>query len=232
VPSAHPYVLLNYQGKPRDVMTLAHELGHGVHQVLAAPNGALMAPTPLTLAETASVFGEMLTFQALLAKTTEPKLRRAMLASKVEDMINTVVRQIAFYTFERKVHTARREGELTADKINETWMSVQAESLGPAIELKPGYETFWCYIPHFIHSPFYVYAYAFGDCLVNSLYAVYEKAHEGFAERYLAMLAAGGTKHHSELLKPFGLDARDPSFWQRGLSVIEALIGELERLDK
>src|SRR6185436_13522674 len=185
VPSAHPYVLLNYQGKPRDVMTLAHELGHGVHQVLAAPNGALMAPTPLTLAETASVFGEMLTFQELLAKTTDVKQRRAMLAAKVEDMINTVVRQIAFYTFERKVHTERRNGELTADKLNEIWMSVQGESLGPAIELKPGYETFWTYIGHFIHSPFYVYAYAFGDCLVNSLYAVYEKSHEGFAERYL-----------------------------------------------
>jgi oligoendopeptidase F len=231
VPSAHPYVLLNYQGKPRDVMTLAHELGHGVHQVLAGPNGALMAPTPLTLAETASVFGEMLTFKALLAKTKDVKARRAMLASKVEDMINTVVRQIAFYTFERKVHTERRNGELTADKLNEVWMSVQAESLGPAIEFKPGYETFWAYIPHFIHSPFYVYAYAFGDCMVNSLYAVYEKAHEGFAERYLAMLSAGGTKHHSELLKPFGLDARDPKFWQGGLSVIERLIGELEALD-
>jgi oligoendopeptidase F len=231
VPSAHPYVLLNYQGKPRDVMTLAHELGHGVHQVLAGPNGALMAPTPLTLAETASVFGEMLTFKALLAKTKDVKARRAMLASKVEDMINTVVRQIAFYTFERKVHLERRNGELTADKLNEIWMSVQAESLGPAIEFKPGYETFWSYIPHFIHSPFYVYAYAFGDCMVNSLYAVYEKAHEGFAERYLAMLSAGGTKHHSELLKPFGLDARDPTFWQGGLSVIERLIGELETLD-
>jgi oligoendopeptidase F len=231
VPSAHPYVLLNYQGKPRDVMTLAHELGHGVHQVLAGPNGALMAPTPLTLAETASVFGEMLTFKALLAKTKDVKARRAMLASKVEDMINTVVRQIAFYTFERKVHLERRNGELTADKLNEIWMSVQAESLGPAIEFKPGYETFWSYIPHFIHSPFYVYAYAFGDCMVNSLYAVYEKAHEGFAERYLAMLSAGGTKHHSELLKPFGLDARDPKFWQGGLSVIERLIGELEALD-
>jgi oligoendopeptidase F len=231
VPSAHPYVLLNYQGKPRDVMTLAHELGHGVHQVLAAPNGPLMAPTPLTLAETASVFGEMLTFKALLAKTTDMKARRAMLAAKVEDMINTVVRQIAFYTFERKVHTARREGELTADQLNEIWMSVQAESLGPAIELKPGYETFWTYIPHFIHSPFYVYAYAFGDCLVNSLYAVYENAHEGFAERYLAMLAAGGTKHHSELLAPFGLDARDPTFWQGGLKVIENLIGELEAME-
>ena len=231
VPSAHPYVLLNYQGRPRDVMTLAHELGHGVHQVLAGPNGALMAPTPLTLAETASVFGEMLTFKALLARTTDVKTRRAMLASKAEDMINTVVRQIAFYTFERKVHTARREGELTADKLNEIWMSVQGESLGPAIELKAGYETFWAYIPHFIHSPFYVYAYAFGDCMVNSLYAVYENAHEGFAERYLAMLAAGGTKHHSELLKPFGLNARDPTFWQGGLKVIEGLIGELEAME-
>jgi oligoendopeptidase F len=230
VPSAHPYVLLNYQGKTRDVMTLAHELGHGVHQVLAAPNGALMAPTPLTLAETASVFGEMLTFRRLLAATRDRKERKAMLVGKVEDMINTVVRQIAFYTFERRVHTERRSGELTAERLGEIWLEVQAESLGPAIELKPGYETFWTYIGHFIHAPFYVYAYAFGDCLVNSLYAVYEKAHEGFAERYLAMLAAGGTKHHSELLKPFGLDARDPAFWQGGLSLLERMIGELEEL--
>jgi oligoendopeptidase F len=232
VPSVHPYVLLNYQGKPRDVMTLAHELGHGVHQVLAAPNGPLMAPTPLTLAETASVFGEMLTFKKLLAQTTDKKQRKAMLAAKVEDMINTVVRQIAFYSFERKLHLERRNGELTADKICELWMSVQSESLGPAIDLKPGYETFWSYIPHFIHSPFYVYAYAFGDCLVNSLYAVYEKSAAGFAERYLAMLAAGGTKHHTELLAPFGLDARDPKFWDGGLSVIAGLIEELEALDR
>ncbi|HZL63099.1 MAG TPA: M3 family oligoendopeptidase [Pseudolabrys sp.] len=232
VPSAHPYVLLNYQGKPRDVMTLAHELGHGVHQVLAAPNGALMAPTPLTLAETASVFGEMLTFKKLLAATTDKKQRKSMLAAKVEDMINTVVRQIAFYSFERKVHLERRNGELTADKICELWMSVQSESLGPAIELKAGYETFWSYIPHFIHAPFYVYAYAFGDCLVNSLYAVYEKSDSGFAERYLAMLAAGGTKHHTELLAPFGLDARDPKFWDEGLSVVANLISELEALDE
>jgi oligoendopeptidase F len=231
VPSAHPYVLLNYQGKPRDVMTLAHELGHGVHQVLAAPNGALMAPTPLTLAETASVFGEMLTFKKLLAQTTDRKQRKAMLAAKVEDMINTVVRQIAFYSFERKVHLERRNGELTADKICGLWMSVQAESLGPAIELKAGYETFWSYIPHFIHSPFYVYAYAFGDCLVNSLYAVYERSAGGFAERYLEMLAAGGTKHHTELLAPFGLNARDPKFWDGGLSVIAGLIDELEALE-
>ena len=231
VPSAHPYVLLNYQGKPRDVMTLAHELGHGVHQVLAAPNGPLMAPTPLTLAETASVFGEMLTFKKLLAQTTDKKQRKAMLAAKVEDMINTVVRQIAFYSFERKVHLERRNGELTSDKICELWMSVQSESLGPAIELKAGYETFWSYIPHFIHSPFYVYAYAFGDCLVNSLYAVYEKSASGFAERYLAMLAAGGTKHHSELLAPFGLNARDPKFWDGGLNVIAGLIDELDALE-
>ena len=231
VPSVHPYVLLNYQGKPRDVMTLAHELGHGVHQVLAAPNGALMAPTPLTLAETASVFGEMLTFRALLARVTDKEQRRAMLAAKVEDMINTVVRQIAFYGFERRVHVERKSGELTAERLGEIWREVQGESLGPAIELKPGYETFWTYIPHFIHSPFYVYAYAFGDCLVNSLYAVYERSEAGFAARYLDMLAAGGTKHHSELLAPFGLDARDPSFWQGGLAVIERLIDELEALE-
>jgi oligoendopeptidase F len=229
-PSAHPYVLMNYQGKPRDVMTLAHELGHGVHQVLAAKNGALMAPTPLTLAETASVFGEMLTFRRLLAQTKNARQRQALLAGKVEDMINTVVRQIAFYSFERAVHTERKNGELTATRLGELWLSVQGESLGPAIEIKAGYENYWMYIPHFIHSPFYVYAYAFGDCLVNSLYAVYENAAEGFAERYLDMLAAGGTKHYSELLRPFGLDAKDPKFWDGGLSVIAGMIDELEAM--
>ena len=232
VPSAHPYILLNYQGKPRDVMTLAHELGHGVHQVLANAQGPLMAPTPLTLAETASVFGEMLTFRALLESAPSERERKALLASKVEDMINTVVRQIAFYSFERKVHTERREGELTAERLGEIWLEVQSESLGPAIDLKTGYENFWVYIPHFIHSPFYVYAYAFGDCLVNSLYAVYEKADKGFADRYLDMLAAGGTKHHKELLAPFGLDATDPKFWSMGLKVIEGLIGELQAMDE
>ena len=231
VPSAHPYILMNYQGKPRDVMTLAHELGHGVHQVLAAKQGPLMAPTPLTLAETASVFGEMLTFKKLLAHADSPRERKALLAQKVEDMINTVVRQIAFYTFEREIHTARKEGELTSDRLGEIWVDVQGRSLGPAIDLKPGYETFWCYIPHFIHSPFYVYAYAFGECLVNSLYAVYEKADDGFAEKYLEMLAAGGTKHHKELLAPFGLNASDPDFWSMGLKVIEDLITELEELE-
>ena len=231
VPSVHPYVLLNYMGKPRDVMTLAHELGHGVHQVLAGSQGALMAQTPLTLAETASVFGEMLTFRSLLDRTRDRRERKAMLAQKVEDMINTVVRQIAFYEFERKVHTERRKGELTSDRIAELWLEVQAESLGPAIRLREGYEVFWTYIPHFIHSPFYVYAYAFGDCLVNSLFAVYQNAERGFQEKYFDMLRAGGTKHHSELLAPFGLDASDPGFWTRGLSVIEGLIDELEAME-
>jgi len=231
VPSAHPYLMLNYLGKARDVMTLAHELGHGVHQRLAAPQGALMAPTPLTLAETASVFGEMLTFRSLLNAATTPKQRFALLSSKVEDMLNTVVRQIAFYTFERDVHTARKQGELKTEELNEIWLSVSRESLGPSIKLNEGYDIFWSYIPHFIHSPFYVYAYAFGDCLVNSLYAQYEKANEGFAERYFELLKAGGSKHHSELLRPFGLDARDPDFWSLGLSMIERLIDELEATD-
>jgi oligoendopeptidase F len=230
VPSAHPYVLLNYLGKTRDVMTLAHELGHGVHQVLAAPQGALMASTPLTLAETASVFGEMLTFQSMLRGTDDAKKRKILLAGKVEDMINTVVRQIAFYTFERKVHAARREGELTPDQLNAFWMEIQHESLGDSIEFGPGYECFWTYIPHFIHSPFYVYAYAFGDCLVNSIYARYRESEAGFQEKYFTLLKAGGTKHHSELLKPFGLDATDPGFWQKGLSVISGMIDELEAI--
>ncbi|MGE0241042.1 MAG: M3 family oligoendopeptidase [Parvibaculaceae bacterium] len=231
VPSAHPYVLLNYMGKTRDVMTLAHELGHGVHQVLAADQGALMAQTPLTLAETASVFGEMLTFQALLKEAKDPKKRKAMLAQKVEDMLNTVVRQIAFYTFERKIHTARKDGELTAEQINALWLEVQGESLGEGIAFSEGYETFWVYISLFIHSPFYVYAYAFGDCLVNSLYARYRESAEGFQEKYFAMLKAGGSKHHSELLKPFGLDASDPTFWHKGLTVIEGFIDELEAME-
>lgn len=228
VTTAHPYLMLNYMGKARDVMTLAHELGHGVHQRLAAGQGELMAPTPLTLAETASVFGEMLTFRALLDAATDPKQRFALLSSKVEDMLNTVVRQISFYSFERKVHTARRQGELRTEEIEAFWLEVSSQSLGPSLTLNDGYKVLWSYIGHFIHSPFYVYAYAFGDCLVNSLYAQYEKASEGFAERYFDLLRAGGSKHHSELLKPFGLDARDPGFWDLGLSMIERLIDELE----
>jgi len=230
VPSAHPYLLLNYQGKTRDVMTLAHELGHGVHQLLANRQGYLMADTPLTLAETASVFGEMLTFRALLARETDLRRRKIMLAGKVEDMLNTVVRQIAFATFEQKVHEERRDAELTPDRLAEIWLDVQRESLGPALRLDGLYRHYWTYIPHFIHTPFYVYAYAFGDCLVNSLYAVYEDAHQGFAERYLEMLRSGGTLRHRELLAPFGLDAADPAFWSRGLSIVAGFIDELEQL--
>jgi oligoendopeptidase F len=231
VPSAHPYVLMNYHGKARDVMTLAHELGHGVHQTLAAHQGYLRSGTPLTLAETASVFGEMLTFRALLDAESDPARRRVMLAGKVEDMLNTVVRQIAFYRFEQKIHAERREGELMPDRLGELWMDVQTESLGPAFEFAPEYRVFWSYIPHFIHSPFYVYAYAFGDCLVNALYDVFRQGHPGFQTKYLDMLRAGGTKRHKELLAPFGLDASDPGFWRRGLDVIAGFIDELEATD-
>lgn len=231
VTDVHPYVMLNYLGKPRDVMTLAHELGHGVHQRLAADQGEMLSSTPLTLAETASVFGEMLTFRKLLDQAESQAERKVLLAGKVEDMINTVVRQIAFYDFECKLHAARRQGELTPDDINELWMSVQAESLGDAFDFMDGYETFWAYIPHFIHSPFYVYAYAFGDGLVNALYAVYEENPDGFQDKYFDMLKAGGSKHHKDLLAPFGLDASDPKFWDKGLSMIEAMIDELEAME-
>jgi len=231
VVDVHPYVMLNYLGKPRDVMTLAHELGHGVHQVLAADQGELLASTPLTLAETASVFGEMLTFRKLLAAAKTDAEKKVLLAGKVEDMINTVVRQIAFYDFECKLHDARANGELTPDAINALWMSVQAESLGPAFDFMEGYETFWAYVPHFVHSPFYVYAYAFGDGLVNALYAVYEEGAPGFQEKYFDMLRAGGSKHHTELLAPFGLNASDPAFWDKGLSMIEDLIDQLEAME-
>jgi len=227
VPSVHPYLLLNYHGRTRDVMTLAHELGHGVHQVLAGPQGALMSHTPLTLAETASVFGEMLTFRSLL-NAALPAQRRIMLAAKVEDMLNTVVRQIAFYQFETLLHDERRAGELLPERIGELWLKVQTESLGPAFEFTPEYSVFWSYVPHFIHSPFYVYAYAFGDCLVNALYSVFQSGHPGFQAKYLDMLRAGGTKRHKDLLAPFGLDASDPAFWNRGLDVISGFIDELE----
>ena len=230
VPSAHPYLLVNYLGRTRDVMTLAHELGHGVHQVLAAGQGHLMCDTPLTLAETASVFGEMLTFRSLLEAEKSPKRRRVLLAAKVEDMLNTVVRQVALHAFEAAVHDERRSGELTPDRLGEIWMAAQKDSLGPAIRFDDDYRAFWAYIPHFVHSPFYVYAYAFGDCLVNSLYAVYQDAHEGFAGRYLEMLKAGGTLRHQELLAPFGLDASKPEFWAKGLRVVEGFIDELEQM--
>ena len=228
VPGAHPYLLLNYQGKTRDVMILAHELGHGVHQVLAGGQGLLLAETPLTLAETASVFGEQLTFRALLDGESDPVRRRVMLAGKVEDMLNTVVRQVAFCAFERRVHEERRVGELTPERISEHWLAVQSESLGPALRFHDEYRFYWAYIPHFVHAPFYVYAYAFGDCLVNALYAVYRERPAGFEQKYLEMLRAGGSLRHRELLAPFGLDASDPAFWSRGLDVIAGFIDELE----
>ena len=231
VTTVHPYVLLNYLGKSRDVMTLAHELGHGVHQVLAAGQGELLSSTPLTLAETASVFGEMLTFRRLLDQAETRATRKVLLAGKVEDMINTVVRQIAFYDFECNLHAARATGELTPDAINEIWMSVQGESLGPAFTFREGYEVFWSYIPHFVHSPFYVYAYAFGDGLVNALYAVYRDGDPGFQDKYFDMLRAGGSKHHKELLAPFGLDASEPAFWDKGLGMISGLIDEMEAME-
>ena len=231
VTTVHPYVMLNYLGKPRDVMTLAHELGHGVHQVLAADQGELLSSTPLTLAETASVFGEMLTFRKMLEGAETKQERKVMLAGKVEDMINTVVRQIAFYDFECKLHDARAQGELTPDDINALWMSVQAQSLGPVFNFVEGYETFWSYVPHFVHTPFYVYAYAFGDGLVNALYAVYEEGDAGFQDKYFEMLKAGGSKHHKELLAPFGLNASDPKFWDKGLSMISGMIDELEAME-
>lgn len=230
VPSAHPYLLLNYLGRGRDVMTLAHELGHGCHQILAGEQGPLLSATPLTLAETASVFGEMMTFRAMVDAESDPKRRRVMLASKVEDMLNTVVRQIAFHEFERQVHDERRKGELSTERLGEIWMQAQTDSLGPAFRFDPEYANYWAYIPHFVHSPFYVYAYAFGDCLVNALYAVYLDGFEGFQAKYLELLRAGGTKTHRELLAPFGLDASDPEFWKRGLSVVSGFIDELEEV--
>jgi oligoendopeptidase F len=230
VPSVHPYLLLNYHGKSRDVMTLAHELGHGVHQVLAGERGYLLSSTPLTLAETASVFGEMLTFRAVLDAEADPRRRRAMLAGKVEDMLNTVVRQIAFYRFETLLHDERRKGELAAERIAELWMEVQTESLGPAFDFTPDYGCYWAYIPHFVHSPFYVYAYAFGDCLVNALYGVYRDGSvPDFERKYIELLRAGGTLRHRELLAPFGLDASDPAFWRKGLDVISGFIDEIAR---
>lgn len=237
VPSSHPYILVNYLGKARDVATVAHELGHGVHQVLASEQGYFKSSTPLTLAETASVFGEMLTFQKLLSRKTNPAARKIMLASKVDDMLNTVVRQISFFEFEKKVHAGRRKGSLTPDQIGEFWLEVSKESLGPALVFDESYKNFWAYISHFIHTPFYVYAYAFGDCLVNSLYAVYQQdvkagKKDEFAAKYMDLLRAGGTKRHTELLAPFGLDASKKSFWQQGLSMIESLITEIEEIEK
>ena len=231
VASVHPFILINFQGKTRDVSTLAHELGHGVHQYLAGKNQThFNASTPLTLAETASVFGEMLTFKLILNQTTSKKERKALLANKVEDMLNTVVRQIAFFQFEKEIHTLRRNSELSIDKICSIWMDVQKASLGPSIKYEEEYKYYWSYIPHFIHSPFYVYAYAFGDCLVNSLFNTYEQGLMNFDDKYINLLKSGGSKKYDELFRPFNLNLSKKSFWKKGLNVIEGFIDELETL--
>jgi len=231
VPSVHPYILLNFQGKSRDVATLAHELGHGVHQYLSAnKQGHFNSSTPLTLAETASVFGEMLTFKSLLKNEKNLKEKKALLANKVEDMLNTVVRQIAFYQFEKKVHLQRKKSELSTEEICSIWIQVQKESLGPSIEFEEEYKYYWSYIPHFIHSPFYVYAYAFGDCLVNSLYGVYEEGLSNFDKKYITLLESGGSKDYKNLLKPFHLNPSNSDFWKKGIKVIENFIDDLEKI--
>ena len=230
VPSVHPFILMNYQGKTRDVATLAHELGHGVHQFLSGSNGFLMSRTPLTLSETAAVFGEMLTFDVLLERASTVTEKKLILASKVEDMLNTVIRQITFYSFERLVHTERKRGELTLDRLCEIWMQLQGDSYGPAVKLGDGYEAFWAYIPHFIHSPFYVYAYAFGHCLANSFYTLFHDNSELFRDKYIEFLKAGGTRHHKELLASFGFDPSSVKFWSMGLEITENMITELEAM--
>ena len=229
--AVHPYILVNYQGQPRDVMVLAHELGHGVHQVLSAEQGEWLSQTPLTLAETASVFGEMLTFRSLLEQVKTPIKRRSLLAGKVEDMINTVVRQVAFHIFESRLHERRRKGELTKDEINSIWIETQRECLGPAFNFMDGYEVFWAYIPHFVFAPFYVYSYAFGSGLAQALFARSQCSPEGFADRYLELLNAGGSCPYREMLNPFGIDVADPKFWDAGLTTVSDLIDELEELE-
>ena len=228
IPSIHPYILTNFHGKTRDVMTLAHELGHGCHQYLSSKQGLLLSSTPLTLAETASVFGEMMTFRTLLDES-DKDTRKFLLASKIEDMINTVVRQISFFEFEKLVHNERKNIELSSDQISDFWMTTQSESLGPHIKLSEGYKYFWTYIPHFIHTPFYVYAYAFGDCLVNILIQLYDEGLPDFKNHYIDLLKSGGSKHYSQVLKPFNVDLTNQQSWQKGLSMISGLIDEFEK---
>ena len=225
----HPYVFMNYMGERRDVLTLAHELGHAVHQTLCAPLGTLLADTPLTLAETASIFGEGLVFDRLLAEAT-PADRKGLLAGKIEDGLNTVVRQIAFHRFERRFHEARLEGELAPDQIGALWLEVMAESLGPAVTLNAGYEHYWAYVSHFVHAPFYVYAYAFGDLLVRGLMEKRREDPDRFAPLYEDLLSAGGVKTYVEALAPFGLDPRDKAFWAAGCAQLERLVDEFEAL--
>ena len=229
----HPYLMLNFVGKQNDVLTLAHELGHGCHMRLSAKQGDLNDDTPLTLAEVASVFAEMLTFQSLLKKLDDDKAKLCLIASKVNDMINTALRQIAFHFFETKVHAERKNGELSEERIAEIWLEVMRESLGQYVIVDDDSKYIWPIVSHFFHSPFYVYAYSIADCLVNSLYQVYrEKSVPDFADKYLHMLSETGIKRYDALLQPFSLNAHDKNFWDKGLSLIEEYIDELELLDK
>lgn len=225
----HPYVLMNFMGERRDVLTLAHELGHAVHQTLAQPLGTLLADTPLTLAETASIFGEGLVFERLLADAKGAE-RRALLAGRIEDGLNTVVRQIAFHRFEERFHAERAEGELSVERIGELWMQAMGESLGPAVTLNTGYEPYWAYVSHFVHAPFYVYAYAFGDLLVSALMEKRREDPAAFAPLYEALLAGGGSKTYVDALAPFGLDPREKRFWAAGCARLERLVDEFEAL--
>ena len=231
IPEVHPYILLNYQGKTRDVMTLAHELGHGIHQRLSDKNGLFNSRAPLTLAETASVFGEQLAFKKIMNIEKNKEQKKAILANKIEDKINTVIRQIAFLEFETKVHNERKIGEIPLERLNEIWLEVQYESLGRQnFIFDDEYKNYWMYIPHFIHSPFYVYSYAFGEILVDSLYSIYESNPNGFQEKYIELLKVGSTKRYDEALKIFNINPRDPKFWQNGLNVIIKMIDELEKM--
>lgn len=231
VPSAHPYVFMNYTGTSRDVQTLAHELGHGVHQYLSRQQGILLMDTPLTIAETASVFGEMITFQHLLDSATNDKQRLGMLVTKLDDIVSTVFRQIALNRFEDAMHTTRSvEGELSVERITELWMKTQRHQYGSSVELTEGYGSWWAYISHFIHTPGYVYAYAFGELLVLALFEIYQRDPQSFTPMYLKMLSAGGSMRPAELLRPFGIDTDDPAFWNVGLGVIERLITQAEAL--
>jgi oligoendopeptidase F len=222
VPSAHPYVLLNYTYKRRDVLTLAHELGHGVHAALGARQGIFHMSTPLTLAETASVFGETIVFGRLLEQAQTPESRLALLAESIEGSIATVFRQVAMNRFEHLVHTERREqGELAVDRIGELWVASQEELLGDAVEVTDGYRSWWSYVPHFIGSPGYVYAYAYGQLLALAVYGRYEEEGEAFVPAYLELLSAGGSRSPEELGKIVGIDLADPGFWDLGLSLVE-----------
>lgn len=227
----HPYVLMNYDGQLRDVQTLAHELGHGVHQYLSRQQGELQSGTPLTTAETASVFGEMLVFEDILSTLDDPSERLALLMGKIDDTIATVYRQISMNRFEDLIHTHRREsGELSSDEFSSYWIKTQEELYGDSVTLTPEYRHWWCYIPHFLHTPGYVYAYAFGELLVLALYRQYREQPNGFADKYLQLLSAGGSRWPHDLLNDFGLDIRDASFWQRGTEELDLLIQSAEEI--